>query len=328
MKVTRPWIHGPIFDSFLILGPSLFAVLFVALTHESYPSLPLWMWVVFVMGIDVSHVYSTLFKTYFHKEEFEKRKTLLLMAPVVVFILGVFLHTLSSSLFWTILAYLAVFHFIRQQYGFMRLYDRGSTSFRRLDEVLVYALTLYPVIYWHCHPRDFHWFMEGDFISGWPVLIERIAFFIYLAIIGLYLFSQFKRDAFNLPKNLLIAGTGLSWYAGIVWFNGDAAFTITNVVAHGIPYMALIWSWGRKKEARPFTVSWGIPVFLLSLLFLAVLEESLWAGLVWREHLNFFSWSDSLPAIKDKDTLSLVVPLLTLPQATHYFLDGFIWKSR
>lgn len=328
MKLTFPWIRGPVFDSFLILGPSLFAVLFVALTHGQFPQLPLWMWVVFVMGIDVSHVYSTLYKTYFHKDEFEKNKNLLFFAPVLVLILGVLIHSLSVAAFWTILAYLAVFHFIRQQYGFMRLYDRGENKFRLLDEVTIYAVTLYPIIYWHSHPRDFHWFVEGDFFSGLPVIIEKISFTAYIIIIAVYFFSLFKRSTFNLPKNLLILGTAIIWYIGIITFNGDVAFTVTNVVAHGIPYMALIWSWGEKNNVKIFRFSWGVPVFLLSLFFFAYVEEGIWAGLVWREHLEFFTWFGSLPAISDKGGLSLIVPLLTLPQATHYLLDGFIWKSR
>jgi hypothetical protein len=64
------------------------------------------------------------------------------------------------------------------------------------------------------------------------------------------------------------------------------------------------------------------------LVVIGFLEEGLWAGLVWREHLNFFFPFADLPAIIQKDTLSLLVPLLTLPQATHYVLDGFIWKVK
>lgn len=327
MKLSCPWIRGPVFDSLLILGPSLFAVIFVAATHGQFPQLPLWMWVVFVMGIDVSHVYSTLYKTYFNKEEFDRRRNLLFFAPIIVFILGVLIHSMSAAAFWTILAYLAVFHFIRQQYGFMRLYDKGANEFRVLDEVVIYAVTLYPMIYWHAHPRDFHWFVEGDFFTGIPVIFEKISFFVYLAVIAAYIISLFKRTTFNLPKNLLILGTAISWYAGIVTFNGDVAFTVTNVVAHGIPYMALIWSWGEKNNVKSFKFSWGIPAFLISLLVFAYIEEGMWAGFVWREHLEIFTWSIPLPAVSDHAGLSLIVPLLTLPQATHYLLDGYIWKT-
>jgi hypothetical protein len=72
----------------------------------------------------------------------------------------------------------------------------------------------------------------------------------------------------------------------------------------------------------------SIPLFLAVLLLFGFLEEGLWAGLVWREHLEAFGVLGRLPEITAKDTLSWLVPLLTLPQATHYVLDGFIWKLK
>jgi hypothetical protein len=57
------------------------------------------------------------------------------------------------------------------------------------------------------------------------------------------------------------------------------------------------------------------------LLLIAFSEEYLWEILVWKEQFSldlgsFSNWQ------------FLVVPLLTVPQFTHYLLDGFIWKSK
>ena len=50
-----------------------------------------------------------------------------------------------------------------------------------------------------------------------------------------------------------------------------------------------------------------------------VFEELLWDILVWQEHFGFY--------INTNDTaLLLLVPLLSVPQITHYILDGIIWK--
>jgi hypothetical protein len=57
---------------------------------------------------------------------------------------------------------------------------------------------------------------------------------------------------------------------------------------------------------------------------LAYLEEGAWDLLVWHEHASLFGdWQ--LPALP-KELLAVVVPLLILPQATHYVLDAWIWK--
>jgi hypothetical protein len=67
----------------------------------------------------------------------------------------------------------------------------------------------------------------------------------------------------------------------------------------------------------------GLPVFLLFLTALAFGEELLWDRLVWHDRPLLFGESGIVLA---PDLLALVVPLLALPQATHYLLDAFVWK--
>ncbi len=349
---SHSWLYNKTFDLVFILSPPFLAVLFALLFAESFAAtdiLPLWAWVVFVLCIDVSHVYSTLFRTYFNKKEFSENKTLYTVLPLGIFFIGVILHMIGAAVFWRVLAYSAVFHFIRQQYGFLRLYSRNdteSTLSRRIDALLLYTSTLYPIIYWHVNlPRNFRWFTDGDFFTGLPSIFEDIFFVIYLGLILIYLAKEIRifylHREFNLAKNLIVFGTALSWYVGIVLLNGDMVFTITNVVTHGIPYISLVWVYGKKQadkdssvlilerfQYKVFFAKYSFPVFILALLFLGYIEEGLWAGFVWREHLEVFGPFANLPVIRAKDTLSWIVPLLTLPQATHYALDGFIWKIR
>jgi hypothetical protein len=40
---------------------------------------------------------------------------------------------LFGAVFWSVLAYIAVFHFIPQQYGFMRLYARRAKKWAWID---------------------------------------------------------------------------------------------------------------------------------------------------------------------------------------------------
>ena len=75
-------------------------------------------------------------------------------------LLGALLHTSSSQLFWRVLAYLAVFHFVRQQVGWVALYQRKEPTLSsfdlHLDRSAVYAATLWPLLWWHGHlPRAF-----------------------------------------------------------------------------------------------------------------------------------------------------------------------------
>ncbi|MBX3017751.1 MAG: hypothetical protein KF767_07680, partial [Bdellovibrionaceae bacterium] len=290
------------------------------------------------------HVYSTLYRTYFDGEEFRRNRKLLTLIPLGLFFAGVLLYAIHPLWFWRTLAYVAVFHFIRQQYGFLRLYAREENPTpleRHSATAVIYAATLYPLLYWHSRTdRDFHWFLAGDFWTAVPEGLAQAGFVVYLGVIALYLFTEtrasLRRGGFNLPKNGIVFGTLLSWYLGIVHFNLDLVFTITNVVSHGIPYLALIWVYGARRRERGELVGAshfvsrviGIPAFFGLLLLFAYVEEGFWAGFVWREHLAAFPIFAELPPLTSHEALSLLVPLLALPQATHYVLDGFIWRIK
>jgi hypothetical protein len=349
----QPWIYSSWVDGLFILSPSLLATAIVISAPRVFASnreFPLWGYVVLVLAIDVGHVYSTLFRTYFDPDEFGKQSTLFTLVPLLGWMGGVLLYTMGSLMFWRALAYLAVFHFIRQQYGFMMIYSRRDTgrsgNFRWIDKIAIYMATLYPLIYWHTHmPRNFYWFVRGDFGQIPFRWLDRLALSTYVCCLVVYAIKEVafsvRAGRINLPKNILLLGTMASWYVGIVCFNGDLAFTVTNVVSHGIPYMALIWIYGHNKSlAKPRRRSWpfpkgkwlfataGIPLFVASIFLFAYIEEGLWDGFVWRDHAWLFRWFASLPQLTDQATLAWLVPLLALPQITHYLLDGFIWRIR
>ncbi len=354
---AQPWLSSAGFDCCLILAPAFMTAL-VALVFkerlENSDNLPLWAWVTFVLFIDVAHVYATLFRTYLDSQSFAKNKTVLLVVPAACWVIGCLLYSVDGQLFWRCLAYLAVFHFVRQQFGFVALYSRGDPpvlrKFKWLDSLCIYAATGYPLLFWHAHlPRNFNWFVSGDFVECVPASLVTFGLAAYLTVLFLYLAKELLLLArcrfINLPRNLLIAGTVLSWWVGIVALNSDMAFTMTNVVSHGIPYMALIWLYHHRSPTassgldggtgmpamcstlKKLALSFG-PAFLLFLAFFAYLEEGLWDGMIWREHLSIFPLFSQLPAISEPALLAILIPLLSLPQSTHYVLDGFIWRVK
>jgi hypothetical protein len=170
-----------------------------------------------------------------------------------------------------------------------------------------------------------------------------IAGAIFAAVMLAYIVKEIyfarREGTVNAPKNLLLLGTALSWSVGIVIFSNDLAFTATNVIAHGIPYTALIWIYGRNQRGlrggtapyvsnavNLFFRARMIPVYIAMLFALAFFEEGLWDGLVWREHLSIFGLFRLLPRVNSDSAMIWLVPLLSLPQSVHYILDAFIWK--
>lgn len=347
---AQPWIFSARFDLGFILAPALIVTLaalsWSLLGNPASETSP-WVWLALVVGVDVAHVYSTLFRTYFDRAELSARPWLYGLTPLLAWLGGCLLYWCGSLIFWRVLAYAAVFHFVRQQYGFMMIYARRERGlppfFRRIDKATIYGATLYPLVYWHCHQRQFSWFVEGDFIRLDLPLLAIVTGIAYCAILAAYVVKEaillHRGICFNLPRNLLLVGTAGSWFIGIVLFDNDLLFTGTNIIAHGIPYIALIWGYGRNQArlqgrrssflarwiARLFT--WrAVPVYVAILFGLAYLEEGLWDGFVWREHASLFGAFRALPSLGSSDALIWLAPLLAMPQATHYILDAVIWR--
>ncbi|NOS55356.1 MAG: hypothetical protein HOP37_03760 [Cyclobacteriaceae bacterium] len=336
----QPWLGNARIETWFILLPPL-APLVLLFFFQSYFATAnnvstIWL-LVLVLGIDVSHVYSTTFRFYWEPSLLKKYRTHLVIIPIAALAIGTVLHFIDALFFWRILAYMAVFHFVRQQYGFMRLYARQETQNRlnkTIDMASIYAATLYPLLYWHIHrTSDLSWFIAGDFFDlSFIAPISVGLAVVYLLILTIYVAKEaaisIKSHQFNVPKNLVMLGTYASWYVGIITAKGDLTFTLMNVVAHGIPYMALVWLYGhREKKVFSLTIPWRqIGVFIGCLLLLAYLEETLWDILIWKDHPNIFPFFQGLPR-PSAWVVSILVPLLSLPQITHYVIDGFIWKS-
>ncbi len=331
------WLFSPVVDVCTFLGSALLALGLLLIGHRNgwlAAESPEWIWLVTILLIDVAHVYATGFRVYFDREELRRHPWLYTLAPLLGFVIGTALYSEGPLLFWSTLAYLAVFHFVRQQYGWVALYrakaGERAVFGRWLDTLAIYLATIYPLVYWHAHlPRNFHWFIEGDF-GHLPMLTATILQPIYWGVLASYVvyavYRGLVRREFNPGKDLVVITTAVCWYVGIIACNSDYAFTVTNVIIHGIPYLVLIFwfRWVRPGNAcsqRPLA---GKLVWFLGICWiLAYAEELLWDSGVWHERPWLFGSFMELDGWEP-----WLVPLLAVPQITHYILDGFIWKRR
>jgi hypothetical protein len=342
MRIATPWIYSPKFDLWAIIGPpvAITAVVLAFGNRLAQLDTPPWLWVLLVLGIDVAHVYSSLFRTYFDRDEFNRRRTLYLVVPVLCWTLGVATYVVAGpAFFWSVIAYFAIYHFVRQQYGFLMLYRRGEPAggwSYRVDQAAIYLATVYPLVYWHTYPRDFQWFSDFEVLHIPTVVPELICRTLYVAALGAFVAKEAYRwrttGTLNVGKCLLLVATAAAWGTGIILFNGDLTFTLINIVSHGIPYMALIWIYQYRKRGgeahagnrllRFFQFKY-VPLYLAALFAIAYFEEGVWDRVVWQEHADIFG-SFSVPA--SAAVLAVLVPLLTMPQLTHYVLDAYIWR--
>jgi hypothetical protein len=340
LKQSTPWLFSGPLDIAIFGGSALLS--FVALWIGSlfgvlYSETPDWTWIPAVLLVDVAHVYSTAFRIYLDPEERRRRPVLYTAVPLAALLIGVLLYAKGGPLwFWRIMAYAAVYHFVRQQYGFVVLYRARLGETDRfgywLDTLTIYAATVYPLIYWHAHlPRQFTWFAAGDFFSL-PIWISDVAAVFYWSLLLLYggraLYLRVSRKTASHGKDLLVFTTVLCWYIGIITFNSDYAFTVTNVLIHGIPYLALIFWYGKRTPPSMGSIAQRVfskgPLFFLLLLWVgAYFEDLIWDRAIWHDRDWFFGEAWEIGSLE-----IFLVPLLALPQLTHYLLDGFIWRRR
>ncbi len=382
MRSTPGWLFSPKVDALAFGGTTALALLAVVLGKLlglwSTP-FPLWAWVCVVLAVDVAHVWATLFRVYFDGSEVRRRAALYLLTPCGCYALGVALYAQWGSIgFWRTLAYVAVWHFVRQQLGWLAIYHRlnpaTSNADRWLDKGALTASMLYPLWYWHTHTdRAFHWFVDGDFalqifsdLSQYSAALFRglntaVAAFA-ASVSGLWIARQLLRAGLWLARRhtragrdsqpvlgvwLLLTSTAVCWNVGIVVLNNDWAFTWTNVLIHGVPYLVLSWRYARNRYAEdgperhtqagdaprePSLATWivrtGVFCFFLFLVIVAFGEEWLWDQLVWHERFSQWLGTKTLSMLQSPAYLQWIVPLLAVPQATHYVLDGFVWRGK
>lgn len=345
-RLNGAWLFSAKTDAFAFVAPFVFAVVLLALGRAfGVRSTPPWGFLLCVVMVDVAHVHGTLFRVYLDRAEVMRRPRLYLATPPIAYALGVAVHLYGGALwFWRVLAYVAVWHFVRQQIGWVALYRARAGEMRDpdrkidawLDPAATYAAAIYPLLVWHTHlPRKFYWFVRGDFLPGMPGFVANVARPVWLALLVLFVARQLHlaatRRGVNVGKVIVVLTTYLLWWLGIVAMDEDWAFTVTNVLPHGIPYVVLIAAYSRRRYAdreaphAPFASMLVRSGFVLAygfLVVLALMEEGLWDRLVWHDHEAIFGEGNVLSA----ELLAFLVPLLALPQAVHYFLDGQIWK--
>lgn len=332
-----PWLFTAPVDLAAFLGSAIVSLLALAVgAHLGVlnADAPDWTWVTAVLLVDVAHVYATAYRVYFVPAELRRRKWLYVLTPVLAFVVGAALYSEGSGFFWRTLAYLAVFHFVRQQYGWVAMYRAKAGERDRvggwIDSAAIYLATVYPLIYWHAHlPRRFWWFLKGDF-AGMPVVVAQVVEPVYwtaLAIYGVRSLSRgFRRGEWNPGKDVVVATTAVCWHVGIITFNSDYAFTVTNVIIHGAPYLVLIYWFHVRNTSASFVPKnrFGrVFVFLATLWLLAYVEELFWHRGHWQTRGWLFGTAWESGAWQ-----GILIPLLAVPQITHYVLDGFIWRRR
>ncbi len=336
--VPRKWLISAAWDIAVFAGPLLIAIVFsyfwLRLGSNEKP--PLWTFLFLIVAFDVAHVWATAYRTYLDPNEIRRRPQLYLGILVPTLVVSVLLHLYDPIIFWTVIAYIAIWHFVRQPYGFIVIYkflhkENNSIDFH-LDRLSVYIAALMPILAWHASPeRQFDWFGHGEqFLIKLPESFKLPVLIIYIGFAIVYLFRQSYLlwiGKLNYGKQLVMLLTWITWAVGISVSNPLISAAFINLF-HGIPFLAITWLYGNNKYKTGFLSivfqTKNLALFFLLIFIPAFIEEGLWDAIFWHEYSFIF------PVIftnnTDNFTLSICCALLIMPQLIHYILDAFIWK--
>ncbi|MEK7390054.1 MAG: hypothetical protein AAB036_10185 [Elusimicrobiota bacterium] len=338
----RHWIVSAPFDLGFVLGPAMAATAAVLLIPAlQSPQLPLWGWIVVTLSVDVAHTWTTLYVTYLDPEAYGRRKSLFLCVPLACLAAGALAYAVGTSFAVKVYTYAAVWHFVRQQYGFMRFYKRVRREREALDAWIdgaaVYAATLYPVFYWHCEPArsTAAWFATRGFFNL-PETWLPAGRCLYASALILFVLRQGfllvrGRDV-NWGKAGVIVTTAAAWYTGMVALNSTFAFLIAIGITHGIPYYALVWLYGHRKWSGD--PSWrrllfakslaGVLLFLSIAWIISYVEMGVLSALTGSHTGAYFELTREFPI--SAGSSAVLLPVLFMFQTTHYVLDAYIWR--
>lgn len=341
MSAARLSIISPVQD-FLFFFMSASVVLIAWAATAWFQVQPFYVLATVAVVSNGPHLVATWSRVYFDRREVKERPFALLVMPAIIFIfVGVTTWKAGypgARLLNSVILYWATWHFVAQNWGILRIYQRKSgepeTSLAlKLERPLLLLFVLWCVLYrLHTGPRMlfgteiFHVVPSAELMMALlaPVIGGAVAYVLLRVrdrnqpwaksgwVRLAFLFCAFL--GFFVPFQMITTDDTSAFAAAACW--------------HGFQYLGMVrfyhrntWRAGVDPNAK--IISWlsqpGWSRALLYMAFLGVLAGSVYGviyglSLVTRDAgWNFATWG------------GVVWITLTL---SHYWLDGVIWKLR
>lgn len=244
-------------------------------------------------------------------------------------IAGKSFHIVTGQL----LNYGAIWHFYRQQYGWMRISSKkdpkGFIFNDYVDSFFIFVITMIPVLISHSPLlADKPWFTGVPYAfeisHGWGFFLLILYWsctFTYVAL--QVLFKNMGKINYNWPKYILIFSTFFCWYMSFMSsFKSSGIGYI--IFIHSVPYLYLIAGNIKNGFVRGFRLT------VLTLIGIALAFLFMQSARYYFPETRY-KFAPFLPADLRwvPEPLHLVLwCLLLTPVLAHYLLDGFVWKRR
>ncbi|MBL8230703.1 MAG: hypothetical protein JNL98_19580 [Bryobacterales bacterium] len=316
------WIISRSADMTFVIGSAAAGYLYLIL-YTVFQMPASWMWWIWSIGFDGTHIFATASRTYFDREERTRNGALLFGALALCFAAGPILVLAGLKLLLAIFVGVwAYYHVIRQHWGFVMLYKVKARDLdprdTRLDQWFLAVMTVAPPFlrFFVHHPEELG--IPARFALN--KLAPGFEWIVYAGVawVAVNYAARLRETAqWNLPKLWLLAAiVPLHWLT--FGFLSRQAAVPTVTIVHNLQYHAIVWFYNRNKySGSEAAADYGrIPAAVTRSLMAYALM-----GIV-------FSVLYRVPGFHLGRISDLAFGLFCGFGFTHYYLDSRIWHVR
>lgn len=318
------YIVSPLFDWIFLIGSPLIAIAVVLGAVQLLPKAQVEAYVLTYMAL--GHHVPTFLRAYGDPSEYDTNRFKLITIPAVVVPILFLIYLIDSRLFMLIFIW-DQYHFVRQHYGFMRLYDAKvgniPTGRYNLDQLLSFSgficIIAYSDFYSYVYTGTFY--DLGLVLPPWIGTVLRQGSLSVTAILGILYVLDIQRrwaqgERITVLKLAIFANTyGVWYYAYVVLSDPLLSYSISSFF-HCLQYDAFAWYYNQKK-ARTLDRTKG------NLIFRYLHGSRMWPLYV----LVIFGYG-FLSGTAGGVAPGLIYFVNRTTGVLHYYFDSFIWRVR
>ncbi len=326
-RTPRVWMASPAFDLGFFIASAL--VVFPAWYASEKLHIKAY-WILAAVGIVANgpHLISTWTRVYLDGNERWKRPVAYWVIPAFLsafVISAVMIQSRKSAVLLTVVFYWAFWHFVSQNWGILRIWQRraqeAGSPIATLERVILWLGALAPMAS-RLHTGPWVLFGAQVFHPTVDAWVARVLFAALAASVLLYLALRIAQRRFDV-RALFLAASFVAFYVPFVMMrrSGSSAFA-TAACWHGLQYVGIVWLYNKSRwtggvDAKARLVSWISQPGRASIYYVSLLAG---AGIVY-VLLN-------VAALLVLDVRTVGVMTWTSLTLGHYWLDGVIWKLR
>ncbi|HYN85174.1 MAG TPA: hypothetical protein VER32_07980 [Pyrinomonadaceae bacterium] len=317
------WIIGSVASSYLLFA------LYVGGLVPLHPMVALWSVLVYA-----PHVFATLSRTYFDREE-RRARARLLAGSLLFFAVGpVMVLAGAGFVFFFLAAMWAYYHLVKQHYGFMVLYKKKNGDLARVDNALDRALIAtgfwFPFVAFVARDAEAMARVPAQLHAGiWYAEKLLLAATVAVGVAWLARQAQraVRREPLDVPKYLLLAAAlPMHWVVLLTPMpHKPVAIVAILTIYHNFQYHRLVWFHNRKYVGPEARERHGAAELISRRLVYYVFFGVLF-GLWYQGPRQYVNWSAGLNNFDLKT--QLLSSFLWGYAFVHYYLDSKIWRVR